>query len=144
MTKEFISQHDVALTLLLMLLAALVIALLAFIERREHYRKAALSALPPKARPSNALVNLGKPVPGSAGFTILSAMSGSGCLGRSSADEPVFVLCARDKVASMVVRDWADMAAKIGASEEKVAEARQLADRMERWRASHGGGKVPD
>lgn len=82
--------------------------------------------------------------PGTAGFTIAAALNGVGCLGRSQADEPVFVLCARDKAASMTVRDWASLAEKLGAKPEKTVEARAMADRMEEWRERHGGGKVPD
>jgi hypothetical protein len=82
--------------------------------------------------------------PGTAGFTIAAALSGAGCLGRSKADEPVFVLCARDKAASMTVRDWATLAERLGAKPAKTAEARELADRMEAWRERHGGGKIPD
>lgn len=85
-----------------------------------------------------------QPQPGTAGFTIAAALNGVGCLGRSRADEPVFVLCARDKTASMVVRDWATMAAAMGAAPEKVSDARDIADAMELWRNSHGGGKIPD
>ncbi len=85
-----------------------------------------------------------QPQPGTAGFTIAAALNGVGCLGRSRADEPVFVLCARDKAASMAVRDWALLAEKLGAKPVKVADARHLADRMEEWREATGGGKIPD
>ena len=85
-----------------------------------------------------------QPRSGTAGFTIAAALSGAGCLGRSAADEPVFVLCARDRVASMVVRDWVEMARRIGAKPEKLKDAAALADRMEEWRERHGGGKIPD
>ncbi len=85
-----------------------------------------------------------QPQPGTAGFTIAAALNGVGSLGRSRADEPVFVLCARDKAASMAVRDWAMLAEKLGAKPAKVADARHFADRMEEWRAATGGGKVPD
>ena len=85
------------------------------------------------------------PQPGTAGFTIVAALNGVGCLGRSRADEPVFVLCARDKTASMLVRDWAKIVeAMSGGTTPTVIEARALADRMERWREANGGGKVPD
>lgn len=42
--------------------------------------------------------------------TIDAAAMGEGCLGRSQADEPVFVLVARDQIAASVVRDWAERA----------------------------------
>lgn len=85
-----------------------------------------------------------RPGQGTAGWTIAAALNGVGCLGRSAYLEPVFVLCARDRAASMTVRDWADLAEKLGAKPAKVREARELADRMEEWRTSHGGGKIPD
>jgi hypothetical protein len=86
----------------------------------------------------------GQPKPGTAAFTILSALNGRGCLGRSKPEEPVFVLCARDKAASMVVRQWADFAHRLGASAEKVKGAYQVAADMSAWREAHGGGKIPD
>jgi hypothetical protein len=85
-----------------------------------------------------------QPQPGTAGFTIAAALNGVGCLGRCRADEPVFVLCARDKAASMAVRDWAALAERLGAGREKIADARDMADRMEQWREASGGGKIPD
>ena len=69
---------------------------------------------------------------------------GRGCLGRSQDDEPVFILCARDKVASHAVRAWAWAANVAGAPQVKTEEALELANLMDVWRASHGGGKVPD
>jgi hypothetical protein len=85
-----------------------------------------------------------QPQKGTAGWTIVASLNGVGCLGRSMADEPVFVLCARDRAASMAVRDWAALAEKIGAKPSKISGARALADRMEQWREQHGGGKIPD
>jgi hypothetical protein len=67
-----------------------------------------------------------------------------GPLGNSQHDEPVFVLVARDKAASGTVRHWAKRATDLGAPEEKVAEALELANQMDAWRAANGGGKVPD
>jgi crotonobetainyl-CoA:carnitine CoA-transferase CaiB-like acyl-CoA transferase len=70
------------------------------------------------------------------------------CLSRSADDEPVFVLVARDKFAANLVRRWADTVELAShpdsTSRQKVAEARQLAKRMDAWREAHGGGKVPD
>ncbi len=84
------------------------------------------------------------PQPGTAGFTILAALNGIGCLGRSASVEPVFVLVGRDRAAAYAVRLWAAEAEKLGSRPEKVWEARVLADRMDQWRAAHGGGKIPD
>jgi hypothetical protein len=140
----------------------LSVALLAFIggmafggllERRqgaeraakaEALRRASVLQAQREQRAKPAWLKNGQAQPGTAGFTIAAALNGVGCLGRCQADEPVFVLCARDRAASMVVRDWASMAEKLGTGFEKIADARELADSMERWREQHGGGKVPD
>ena len=47
--------------------------------------------------------------------------------------EPIFVLRAQDSLAAAVVRFWADQAEKAGANAAKIAEAREVADAMERW-----------
>ncbi len=58
---------------------------------------------------------------------------GVSCYDKAADDEPIFVLRAQDGIAPMVVRMWADMAEYLGVSEEKVEEARLLADQMEEW-----------
>lgn len=56
------------------------------------------------------------------------------CLNKAAADEPVFVLRAKDPHAPQTLRHWATMSE--GTHEpDKLAEARQCADEMERWRA---------
>lgn len=62
------------------------------------------------------------------------------CLNKAADDEPVFVLRGRDALAPQHVRDWAEHAELRGASAEKVAEARQLADAME----AYPGRRNPD
>lgn len=93
-----------------------------------------------------------------AGDTVLDAIEGKGCLGRSQPDEPVFVLVARDRAAAETVRGWSYMAEQMGlentgrlktaevveARRLKIAEARAVADAMDAWREAHGGGKLPD
>lgn len=70
---------------------------------------------------------------------------GEGCLGRSADDEPIFILCARDRSSSKTVRQWVQNAKDAGCTNEaKLEEALQLATDMDVWRAAHGGGKVPD
>lgn len=62
--------------------------------------------------------------------------SPTSCLSKAAPDEPIFVLRAKDRLAPQAVRLWAQMA--YGAHEaEKVDEAMQLADRMEKWRAQN-------
>jgi hypothetical protein len=57
------------------------------------------------------------------------------CLNRAAADEPVFVLRAKDLLAPQTLRHWATMAD--GNHEpEKIAQALREADEMEQWRAA--------
>jgi len=65
---------------------------------------------------------------------------GEGCLGRAEDDEPVFVLRARDMLAPEIIHEWVDRAEKAGCSAAKVAEARELANKMVHW----PGRKFPD
>lgn len=56
------------------------------------------------------------------------------CINRAGDDEPVFVLRAKDVLASALVRTWAEFADATGAHEpERAAEARELADLMDEW-----------
>lgn len=60
------------------------------------------------------------------------------CLNRAGAEEPIFVLRAKDEVGAATVRLWA--AAAVGVHEpEKIEEALQLANEMEQWR----NGTIP-
>jgi hypothetical protein len=60
-------------------------------------------------------------------------LNGSSCLNRASPDEPIFVLRAKDICAAQTIRLWAAMAH--GKHEpEKLIEAREIADEMEKWR----------
>jgi len=71
------------------------------------------------------------------------ALRGEGCLGKAADDEPVFILRAQDKLAAAIVREWAERlyaAAPFGTRNEKIDEARRLADAMDRWRTR----KLPD
>ena len=66
-------------------------------------------------------------------------------LANTKSDEPVFVLCGRDKLAPSVIREWAAQAAKHGAPHSKTATAIVIADNMERWQEEHPElVKVPD
>lgn len=68
------------------------------------------------------------------------------CLNQSSDSEPLFVLCARDAHAPVIVRAWAvayelrKKAQPGGMSRREVAkyvEAMQIAEEMERWRVAN-------
>lgn len=69
-----------------------------------------------------------------------------GCFARAMDDEPMFVLLARDPQAPSHVREWADDRAEAIANGSKpasdmamVQEARECADRMEKWREENDG-----
>lgn len=63
-----------------------------------------------------------------------------GCFAKAAVDEPLFVLRAQDKLAPIVIRLWAELAAFNGAGLEKVHEAKRLAFEMEQW----PNRKMPD
>jgi hypothetical protein len=63
-----------------------------------------------------------------------------GCFAKAAIDEPLFVLRAQDKLAPIVIRLWAELAAFHGAGLEKVHEAKRLAFEMEQWPTR----KMPD
>lgn len=59
------------------------------------------------------------------------------------ADEPVFLIRAKDQVGPDVVERWANFAEHVGASAEIVAKARTHAETMRAWQRTHGK-QVPD
>lgn len=65
------------------------------------------------------------------------------CLNKAEADEPIFVLRAKDKTAAQTVRLWATMAAGVH-EHAKIAEALALADRMDQWRSKLPAVALPD
>lgn len=52
--------------------------------------------------------------------------------------EPVFLVRARDKVAPLVVREWAKLNYQSGGDMVLSESARKWAEEMERWQAEHG------
>lgn len=69
-----------------------------------------------------------------------------GCFHAAMDDEPMFVLLARDPAAPGLVRNWARQredqiirGSRPASDMGKVNEARQCADRMERWREANDG-----
>jgi hypothetical protein len=55
------------------------------------------------------------------------------CLNKAAADEPLFILRAKDPLAAQAVRHWATMSD--GNHEpEKIAQALKAADEMDAWR----------
>lgn len=65
------------------------------------------------------------------------------CLDNSREDEPIFVLCARDRLAPATVRDWAQRAEHMKVNKAKVKEARECAQKMEAWQIMNAS-KLPD
>ena len=65
--------------------------------------------------------------------TMMEAAAGEGCLGRSQADEPVFVICARDPQGGHVVRLWAKGAIDHRVDPDKIADALRIASSMDEW-----------
>lgn len=61
-------------------------------------------------------------------------------------DEPIFLLRARDRIASTIVRTWAAKAMiDYGCNAAKVDGAQQVAKAMERWQeVNHHLVKAPD
>lgn len=54
------------------------------------------------------------------------------CLNKAGRSEPIFILRAKDPIASMAIRHWATMA--YGLHEpSKIKEARDFADAMDDW-----------
>jgi hypothetical protein len=49
---------------------------------------------------------------------------GTGCIGKSADDEPIFVICARDPLGALIVRAWATGAIRI-------------AEAMDAWQIAH-------
>ena len=59
--------------------------------------------------------------------------NGVPCYEKAAQDEPLFVIRAQDRLSSVVVRHWARLAEMNGCPEDKVKDARECADAMERW-----------
>lgn len=69
----------------------------------------------------------------------------SSCYRKALPDEPMFVLLARDRCAPDAIRAWADDRTKRAIEEdwsenaERISDALETADIMERWRTEHDG-----
>lgn len=61
------------------------------------------------------------------------------CYDKAKPDEPIFVLLARDPLAPILVRLWADLTVARG-SHDKNDEARMVAVAMETWRNAEDRG----
>lgn len=56
-----------------------------------------------------------------------------GCLAKAADDEPVFVTRAQDALAAELVERWAIQARAAGCGNDKVQEAKSIADEMLHW-----------
>ncbi len=57
------------------------------------------------------------------------------CLNKAAADEPVFVLRAKDPMAAMTIRHWVTMSGAGAHESTKLTEALKAADEMDAWRS---------
>lgn len=65
--------------------------------------------------------------------------------GKIPDDEPVFLLRAKDKLAPLIIRTYADLTTAVGAKADFTALCKLWADQMEKYANEHyDGGKVPD
>jgi hypothetical protein len=65
------------------------------------------------------------------------------CYENAAPDEPMFVLLARDPMAPLLVRLWADLREHAAGNPSKVFEARTCAIDMEKWRLRKQEAKLP-
>jgi hypothetical protein len=66
------------------------------------------------------------------------------CYAAAAPDEPMFVLLARDPSAPFLVALWALIREKLGEDPEKIAEALECGEAMERWLHEHADAKKTD
>jgi len=64
-------------------------------------------------------------------------------INRCQDEEPVFLLAGHDVLAPGRVDDWCNHAEVANVNPKKVARARQIAEDMRAWQATHGS-KIPD
>lgn len=72
-----------------------------------------------------------------------AAAKGEGCLGRADDDEPVFVLRAKDKLATEAIGEWIDRAHFYGVNTKKIHAALDDISAMNDWQLRNGT-KLPD
>lgn len=59
------------------------------------------------------------------------------CLNRAAADEPIFVLRAKDPLAAKMVEDWSARSVIAGLHEDRAPAAFRYAQAMRAWRKQH-------
>jgi hypothetical protein len=68
-----------------------------------------------------------------AGFTRLAAEIEFGSLGAAAKDEPVFVLCARDRLAPTAIQAWINAARVSNVPDHKLESAHETIEAMNAW-----------
>jgi len=75
--------------------------------------------------------------------TLEAAAKGEGCLGRAADDEPVFVLRAKDVLATEAIGEWVGRARWYGVNKEKITAALDDITAMVKWQ-ERNSTKLPD
>jgi hypothetical protein len=68
-----------------------------------------------------------------AGYKVLAAELEFGSLASVAKDEPVFVLCARDRLAATAIQAWINAARVSNVPDHKLESAHQLIEAMNAW-----------
>lgn len=76
-------------------------------------------------------------------MTLVANIEGEGCLGKAALDEPVFVLRARDALATDAIGEWIQHARFKGVNPKKITAALDDLSTMIEWQKQHGT-KLPD
>lgn len=75
--------------------------------------------------------------------SIIDLRTENGLPGGIPADEPVFILRARDPAGAAAIISWVFEARRRGASEKIIASAMDQGQAMQRYAVEHGGFKTP-
>lgn len=68
-----------------------------------------------------------------AGFTCLAAELEHGSLSALGKDEPLFVLCARDRIAPTAIKAWIEAARLSNVPDHKLESAHAVIEAIEGW-----------
>ncbi len=68
-----------------------------------------------------------------AGFTALANELQFGSLASVEKDEPIFVLCARDRLAPTAIKTWIEAARISNVPDHKLESAHSLIEAMDNW-----------
>jgi hypothetical protein len=68
-----------------------------------------------------------------AGYTLLAAELEFGSLGGLAKDEPLFVLCGRDRLAATAIKAWIEAARRSNVPDHKLERAHETIEAIEGW-----------